>query len=478
MTRLFYKIFIWFWLGVVAVSATLVTFTELSHTRAEDDRRWREKFGPRVDLWARQEVHILRVEGNAALEKYVNSFQSDPGVTNYIFDAEGHEVLGRIPPAPVLEVLNAIESAPAAGQTFVDDHRIIAEKIVGASGRSYVVTVDFPQPSLLSLSLFDLLFEDFDRAAGIRLAAIIIVAGIVCFWFTRQIVKPIDRLRAATREIAREQLDARVDARVLARGDELADLGHDFDRMAERIERLVTANRHLLADVSHALRSPLARLNVALGLIRRTAEPASQPHLDRIQREADRLNTLIGQLLTMARLDSGVGLERKTTFNLGALVDEVAADADYEARSRRRSVRVTELQDCVVEGVREMLRGAIENVVRNAVRHTMEHTSVEIAVTVPSPATASRVSIAIRDHGPGVPAEAVGDLFEPFHRNIDQGLSNPDGAGLGLAITKRTFEVHGGAAHAANAPGGGLMVTLELPALAVVPVSARTPDAA
>jgi len=478
MNRLFFKIFLWFWIGVVAVSATLVTFNELSHSRTEDDRRWREKYGPRVDLWARQEVHILRVEGNAALEKYVNSFQSDPGVTNYIFDADGKEVLGRTPPSPVRAVLNAMNSAPAAGQQFFDGQRIIGEKIVGANGRSFVVTVDFPQPSLLSLSLFDLIFEDFDRAAGIRLLAVILVVGIVCFWFARQIVKPIDRLRAATREIADEQLDARVDARVLARGDELADLGHDFDRMAERIERLVTANRHLLADVSHALRSPLARLNVALGLIRRTADPASQPHLDRIQREADRLNTLIGQLLTMARLDSGVGLERKTTFNLGGLIDEIAADADYEARSRRRSVLVTQPQECLVEGVREMLRGAIENVVRNAVRHTAEHTSVEIAVAVPPPSKASRVSIAICDHGPGVPQEAVGDLFEPFHRNIAPSSSNPDGAGLGLAITKRTFEVHGGTAHAANASGGGLVVTLELPVLAVVPATARTSDAA
>jgi signal transduction histidine kinase len=476
MNRLFFKILLWFWLGVVAVSGTLVTLTELSHSRAEDDRRWREKYGPRVDLWARQEVHILRVEGNAALEKYVNSFQSDPGVTNYIFDADGREVLGRAAPRPVVDVLTSMNSAPEAGQRFVDAQRIIGEKIVGANGRSYVVTVDFPQPSLLSLSLFDILFEDFDRAAGIRLGAVIVVAGIVCFWFARQIVKPIDRLRMATREIAAEQLHARVDPGVLARGDELADLGRDFDRMADRIEQLVMANRRLLADVSHALRSPLARLNVALGLIRRTAEPESLPHVDRIQREADRLNILIGQLLTMARLDSGVDQEQKTVFDIGALVSEVAADADYEARSRRRAVRLASSPECLVEGVREMLRGAIENVVRNAVRHTPEQTSVDIVVSSRTAGEGCLAAIVIRDHGSGVLAKSLPGLFQPFHRNLDPGPSNPDGAGLGLAITKRTFEVHGGVAYAANASGGGLVVTLELPALAAT--SARKSDAA
>jgi two-component system sensor histidine kinase CpxA len=234
----------------------------------------------------------------------------------------------------------------------------------------------------------------------------------------------------------------------------------------------VTAQRHLLADVSHALRSPLARLNVALGLARRGGEPAAAEHLDRIERETERLNTLIGQLLTMARVDSGVDLERRTIFDLGLVVDEVAMDADYEARGRLCTVQVEQRRECLVAGSREMLRGAVENVVRNAVRHTADRTSVEIALDRRDGPGGSRAVIQVRDHGPGIPAEAIGSLFTPF-QPVTSGES-ANGTGLGLAITRRAFEVHGGTATAANAPGGGFVVTLELPAcVAEQPADAR-----
>jgi signal transduction histidine kinase len=251
---------------------------------------------------------------------------------------------------------------------------------------------------------------------------------------------------------------------VIDRKDELADLGRDFDRMAERIEGLVTAQRHLLGDVSHALRSPLARLNVALGLARQrigSGEPASI-HLDRIELEADRLNSLIGQLLKMARVESGVDLEASTEFDLAHIVEEVSADAGYEARHRGCTVRFTESRACLVSGAREMLRGAVENVVRNAVRHTGDRSAVEISIDRREAAGEWLAAIRVRDHGPGVPEAALDRLFVPFHRTAN-GASHNDGTGLGLAITKRTFEVHHGHVSAANAADGGLVVTLELP---------------
>jgi len=478
--RLHLKIFLWFWLGVLVVSATLVTLTELSHSRADDDRRWREKYAPRVDLWARQETHILRTRGSVALETYVGSFQSDPGVLNYIFDASGHEVLGRQASPQVLHAVASMTDSHGGTQTVDLAERIIAEKTVDARGNPYVVVVDFPVPSILNRSLFEFLTADlitrrFDLASMIRLTAVLAVAGVFCFFLARHIASPIDRLRSATRKIANEQLETRVDARVLERRDELADLGRDFDRMAERIERLVTAQRQLLADVSHALRSPLARLNVALGLARRGGEPAAAEHLDRIERETERLNTLIGQLLTMARVDSGVDLERRTIFDLGIVIDEVAIDADYEARSRDCTVQFDQRRECVVAGSREMLRGAVENVVRNAVRHTAERTSVEISMDCRDGSGGSHAVIQVRDHGPGIPAHAIGTLFTPFQAAASGGSAN--GTGLGLAITRRAFEVHGGTATAANAPDGGFVVTLELPACAAdsTPDVTRTP---
>jgi two-component system sensor histidine kinase CpxA len=278
----------------------------------------------------------------------------------------------------------------------------------------------------------------------------------------RHIAAPIDRLRAATKKIAREQLGTRIDRDVLNRGDELADLGRDFNGMADRIETLVTAQRHLLSDVSHALRSPLARLNVALGLARRHSAPAAAEHLNRIELETERLNTLIGQLLTMARVDSGVDLERRMVFDVAAVVDEVAMDADYEARGRGCVVEVSGPRNCMVAGAADMIRGAVENVVRNAVRHTADGSHVEISLERRQSAAGPSVVIQVRDHGPGVPEKIMPRLFVPFYRG-PHADNNQNGTGLGLAITRRAFEIHGGAATAANADGGGFIVSLELP---------------
>jgi two-component system, OmpR family, sensor histidine kinase CpxA len=468
MHRLHVKIFLWFWLAVVVVTATLGTLTELTHSRAEDDRRWEEKYRPRVDLWARQETQILRREGPKGLERYVGSFQSDPGVLNYIFDAEGREVLGRVPPPQVTGVVTAMAESTTGVQEVDAAERIIAERIIDARGNSHVVVVDFPSPSLLSRSLFEFLSTDFyttgiDSTSLGRAIAVVAVAGVFCFLLAQHIARPIDRLRSAARRIADEQLQTRVDGSVLDRKDELADLGRDFDRMAERIEGLVTAQRHLLGDVSHALRSPLARLNVALGLARqRSGEPTSI-HLDRIELEADRLNSLIGQLLKMARVDSGVDVEAPTEFDLGGVIEEVGADAGYEARHRGCTVRFTPNGACLVLGAREMLRGAVENVVRNAVRHTADRSAVEISMDRHEAAGQRHAVIRVRDHGPGVPEAALDGLFVPFHRATNGASSHKDGTGLGLAITKRTFEVHHGHVSAANAADGGLVVTLQLP---------------
>jgi two-component system, OmpR family, sensor histidine kinase CpxA len=460
--RLVPKIFLWFWLAIVVVGATLIALTEVTHSRVRDDALWRERY-PRVDLWARQVTQIFEGEGTAALRKYIASFEVPPGRRNYLFDANGHEVLGQDVPPPVLRARDATGGAANTEQRFFRTDRIVAEKVIGASGRPYVVIVSFPQPSLLYAPLADFLSEDLGREGVIRLVAILAVAGALCFWLARQITSPIDKLRAATRELANDHLATRVDKTILSRGDELADLGNDFDRMAERIETLVGAQRRLLSDVSHTLRSPLARLNVALGLARQQANPEVSGHLDRIERETDRLNKLIGQLLTMARVESGLDQGAQKVFDLSTLVEEVAADGDYEARGRQCIVQLRQPVPCMVEGVREMLRTAVENVVRNAVHHTAERTPVEIGLECLDAGRDPRAVITIRDHGRGVPEAALGDLFTPFHQVTDAAHPPADSTGLGLAITERAFRLHGGAVAAANAPGGGLVVTLQLP---------------
>ena len=462
MRRLFYKIFLWFWLGIALVSATLVASTVLTDSRSAQDERGRQKYGPMVDLWAQREAEVLDRDGRSGLEKYIGSLVKDPGVHSFMFDG-GHEVLARQAPPRVLQVAALVGQSAAAEPRFFTEERIIGEKAFGPSGRAYVVVVSYPAPPIVPRPLLRFLFADLGRQEIIRLAALLLVAAFFSLWLARHITSPIDKLRLAAREIANGHLETRVDKTVVTRHDELADLGRDFDRMTQRIDALVTAQRRLLADVSHTLRSPLARLSVALGLARQGAEPKTSEHLDRIERETDHLNKLIGQLLTIARVDSGVDFEQKKVFDLGLLMEEVAADGDYEARSRNRAVVFSPPSECLIEGAPEMLRGALENIVRNGIRYTAEGTAVEITMKCRRAREGPQAVIQVRDRGAGVPEDAIAELFLPFHQVVD-GIRQ-DGTGLGLAITERTFRLHGGNVTAANAPGGGLLVTLELPML-------------
>jgi two-component system sensor histidine kinase CpxA len=248
--------------------------------------------------------------------------------------------------------------------------------------------------------------------------------------------------------------------------------------MAEQIELLLKAQRRLLGDISHELRSPLARLNVALELARQRAGSEATSALERIQHEAENLNEMIGQLLALTRLETGTREIRKNRFDLAKLVRDIADDADFEARSRNRSVRLGSSESCMILGSEELLRPAIENVIRNAVQYTAEKSAVEIDINADGARAADRgtrptvgvenrgagiAQITVRDHGAGVPESALAEIFRPFYRVDDARDRESGGTGLGLAITERSVRLHGGSVTAANAPDGGLVVRITLP---------------
>jgi two-component system sensor histidine kinase CpxA len=309
---------------------------------------------------------------------------------------------------------------------------------------------------------------------GALLVALLLAAGIVSYGLARYLTAPTVKLRQATYELASGDLSARVGPKMGRRRDELADLGRDFDMMAERIQSLMESERRLLGDISHELRSPLARLQVALDLASQTADPETLGFLDRIERESGRLNGLIGHLLTLTRLENAGAEARREPVDLAQIVREVAADADFEARGNNRSVIVRNAEKCQVAGNAELLRSAIENVVRNGVRYTNESTAVEISLecrpdSIDRDASMVRDTnkrhaiIRVRDHGPGVPPEALEHLFRAFYRVADARDRQSGGVGLGLSITARAVHLHGGQVVAANAPDGGLVVELKIP---------------
>jgi signal transduction histidine kinase len=291
-----------------------------------------------------------------------------------------------------------------------------------------------------------------------RLLAIVVVTGLVSVLLARYLSRPIRVLRAATQELGGD-LSVRVSPRLKGADSETLALGHDMDRMAERMQELLESQKRLLRDVSHELRSPLARLGTALELVRRRSPPDVEPAFDRIERETERLNAMIGELLTLSRLESGQGLERRERVDFAALVEDVVEDAAFEAEQHGSHVEIDTMAPCSVDGSEELLRRAVENVLRNAVRFTEPGSTVHVGLA----RAGNSAELRIRDHGPGVPPEALTDIFKPFFRVNDDRARRTGGSGIGLAITHRAVLRHGGTVAAQNAEGSGLVVTVRLP---------------
>lgn len=312
---------------------------------------------------------------------------------------------------------------------------LVLISLLARSGRSYA--------TLFHLTLHDFLLFS-------------IAGAIFCWLVSRYLTTPLNKLSEAAANIADGRLETRTDPSLRKRHDEIAGLSRNFDQMAERIETLVTGQRRLLADVSHELRSPLARLIVALGLVKQGPAEEAEENLQRIGLEARRLDVLIGQLLVLSRIDSGVDWGAAASFDLAEMVQEVASDADFEAKARGCSVVVKQADASRMDGFEDMLRSAVENVVRNAIRYTAAGSAVEISLH----ARDSHAIVKVRDYGPGVPESMLSAIFLPFHRVPGDGS---DGAGLGLAIAERAVNVHRGSIRAMNAEGGGLVVEMDLP---------------
>ncbi len=417
---------------------------------------------PMASARARHEKQVLK-----AGRSLVSAYESR-GVTGLSEEAARLEREARMPAFLYKRDQGSLSGrpAPGRGEQLASTAAVTGELQVAPGRRglwfalplenNYVILAEVPRPTPLE-NMLD------PRHLGLRLSVTFVVAGIVCYLLARSLTAPILHLQKAARQFAGGALETRVGPFFGRRRDEIADLGRDFDNMAGRIESLVQAQRRLLRDISHELRSPLARLNVALELARRHAGPGAEDALDRMERESERLNDLIGQLTTLTLLESGAERLDKTSFDLSLLVREVVDDADFEARSRGRSVNFVPGGDLMITASEEMLRRAVENVVRNAVRYTAEGSTVEVTLHSERKAGPERAICKVRDHGRGVPEEALSNLFRPFYRVADSRDRETGGTGIGLAITERAVRLHGGTVTASNAADGGLVVEISLP---------------
>lgn len=281
----------------------------------------------------------------------------------------------------------------------------------------------------------------------------VMAAGVLLCWLLAyHLTSPVRRLQKTVESFGHGDLKARTHS---TRRDELGQLSRAFDRMADRLQTLLAAERRLLGDISHELRSPLARLGVAVELARSGENRAAA--LDRIQKEAGRLNDLVGQLLQVTRIEGDPAALRAAPVRLDLLLGQVADDGRLEARARGCEIALSAPDPCTVPGDAELLRRAVENIARNAIRYAPPDSRVELTLECGGGTAVLRV----RDHGPGVPAEALPRIFDPFYRVEGDRDRASGGVGLGLAIARRAVELHGGKLTARNAEPG-LLVEMAL----------------
>lgn len=298
------------------------------------------------------------------------------------------------------------------------------------------------------------------RPPNRSLPVVPILAGLLAsllsaFGLAWYIAKPVRQLRGAFEAVAEGNLEVRIGDRMGRRRDELADLGHDFDRMSSRLQALMDSQRRLLHDVSHELRSPLARLHAAIGLVRQ--QPARlEDSLLRIEREGERMNRLVGELLTLSRLEAGVAAPLEEV-DLAELIADLLEDIRFEATGRHVAVNCQNMPNFWVQANAALLHRAIENVMRNALRFSPDGGVVTLALGA---AEGGYCRIVIDDQGPGVRQDELVQIFTPFFR----GAGGGEGYGLGLAIARRVLLAVNGRIDAENLPAGGLRVVIEMPA--------------
>ena len=444
MGRLFWKIFIGFWLALVTAAAITGTAVWLQHhmQAAPPDLAAGQPSRIATDMAAA----TLRHGGVEALRAWMNDVEFRRPVALFAVDDQGRDILGReVPPTALASARELVESgdegrgARRVSLPSGENYLLFVTRAPGAPGARPMRPA--PRPPIAPWELI---------VIGIATS---LAFSVLLAWY---LARPIRSLRWAFDAVAEGRLDTRVSSRMGRRRDEIADLGRDFDRMASQLQKLVSAQRRLLHDVSHELRSPLARLQAAIGLARQ--DPAKlETSLERIEREATRVDQMVGEVLALARLESGTTSRTRERVDLSYLAANIAEDARFEAEAAGRKLNFTAQGDAPVIGDPDLLHRAVENVVRNAVKFTREGTCVDVTVA----STKSSALLTVADHGPGITSAELAKVFDPFYRGA--AASGTPGFGLGLAIAQRAIDTHGGKIRAANVPGGGLQVEIELP---------------
>jgi two-component system, OmpR family, sensor histidine kinase CpxA len=447
--RLFLTIFLWFWLTAWGILAIVFLANRLTGMRQVSAPNMYATVAP---ILAAEAVKAYESGGPEAFARFSQSSTDNPERQLFLLDGFYKDVLARPLTNDSLRVAHTAKN----GQLVVFRAHTAAYKFISPSGRPYILMLNL-KPGLRQLG-------DTLLGAGLPYtASLILLVTLLCFALAYHIAAPIHSIQSTARKVAQGDLKARVPSSVSRRFDELAALARDFDSMVNRLDSMIQTQKNLLNSVSHELRSPLARINLSLALLRNRFSADSDDLFQRLDRDVERIDLLMGQLLTLSRLEAGFSSGEREDLNFAQLVEEVAADANFEAQALGKSVNFQTTGLIIVRNADpHALRSACENIIRNAVRFTPPGSDVQIVLEVDRSAPEPTAVLSVRDNGPGVPEDCLQAIFQPFYR-INGNADATGGNGLGLAIAAEAIRLHRGRIRAENLRPGGLEIIIQLP---------------
>jgi two-component system, OmpR family, sensor kinase len=459
MGRLYWKFFIFFFLAQLTAVSGVGLAVWISNNKQENANAQIEASPPARSLVA-SAAATLKFGGVDGLKELMQYWSSRPMPQVYAVDEQGQEIQGRKVSPELVKSANEVLNSRLTGDERPNSLVRGAVQLIKANdGRTYLLFVpafqkDISNPKMLGFNARARnrhLFPVMPLLAGVL--ASLIFAAILAWYFS----KPIKQLRQAFDSAAKGSLDVRIGNSMGERHDELADLGNAFDQMASRLGALMQSQTRLLHQVSHELRSPLARLQMAVGLARQQPDKL-ESSLVRIERESARMDSLVGELLELSRLESGGMQLEKEPVNLDELLLSIVEDARFEGMAKQITIQYQAHPGAVnILGQQDLLHRAIDNVIRNALKFSPPQSVIDLR----SEFKDHKAIIQVSDQGPGVPEAEIDNVFQPFFRG--SASQNIDGHGIGLAIAKQIVEAHGGHIAAHNLPNKGLLVAITLP---------------
>lgn len=458
MRSLFIKIFFSF-ITIIFLSISIGAIYTYYNKPEGIPHGLRDFAGAAIHQYAQQATRALRSGGDEELQLYIEELYQKSGIRLFLLrtDQQGGTNGSTSIPADIRRIMRRAIKQRQLVRSREHEQPQIALPLDSKFHPARAVAVQLPPfdpqhrpPSPFFLNPHFILP---------RLLSLIVISGLICYLLARSLTSPIRQLRTATQHFAGGDLTTRVNTSNCG-SSEINQLGSDFNAMAEQIEDLIVSQQRLQRDISHELRSPLARLTIALELARQRAGNAATAELNRIELESERLNEMIGQLLSLNQIDSQP-VDLTTHVDLSVLLTQLIADANFEGQHRQVNVTLEQPPSLTVYGSRELLSRAIENIIRNAVHYSPEGGTVAVEVAQQND---GGTMIRISDEGEGVPHQQLEKIFEPFFRVADARDRHSGGTGIGLAISQRSIKRHHGTLIACNRPNGGLEVTIYLPA--------------